>query len=132
MRTDSRTNARAFRWVGALLALAGAWFLLGYGRTQVLGFAPGTVLFGALFSLPLALLPWVGTGWRRALTRAALTVLVAGVAVEWRAQAEEHAFRQRHASRPAEAGVVAEGRAWPFSHHHLLYEPRTGFWGAGD
>lgn len=117
------------RVLGFLTALGWGWFIVAYFRTQQFGFSPTSFAVAAVFVLPVAVVPFLGRRWTSVAAGAVATVLLAVATAEVSAGLEEAGFRRAQA---ANGPLVFRERHWPFGSHHLVYDPASGRFAAGD
>lgn len=120
------------RTLGVLAVLGWGWYVVATFRTQQFGFSLAILGAAVAFVLPAAVLPFVGLRWRALALGAAATLLTAVGAAETFAAAEESNFLRANRRLPPDAAVVFQERQWPFTHHHLYYDPSSGRCGGGD
>ncbi len=126
-----RRSATLLCGVWLLAATVAAFLYSGWARTP--HFGPSLRIYlvitaGLLFLLPHVVLALMFLCRRRAFAGALVWTLLAMVAVEVYAQAQEWTFKARYRDLPPSAESVFEPRWWPFHWHSLIYLPETGEW----
>jgi len=114
------------------VVLGWGWFILAQFRTQRFGFSFEVLLLAGMFVLPATLLPFLGLRPSTIGVGSVVLLLLTMALSEGMAGYEERRFRQEQAGVSTDAEWVFRDRQWPFSHHAMIYHPRTGHFSGAD
>ena len=130
--TRSPITLPVIRTISVLAAVSWGWFIVSNVRTQQFGFSLAILGVAAMFVLPVTVVAFIGLRWRTIALGVLCVLLIVMASAEGFAALEEFAFQQKYRALPLDAATVTQERQWPFAHHYLTYDPKSGLWQGGD
>ena len=122
-------------WITVIATSTWGGLSWGAGRSQYFGPTP-EALTHAAFLWSLMFSPWVllfllPSSLKRKLLTLAVMLSISIAIPEVFCSLQELSFRSRYHDRSTVEGAVVENRWWPFTNHHIFYDPGRRYWGGG-